>query len=109
MLDICTLQRGTGILNMARLEQVLKGVKSVQAKGGKKVSRLPMTPSYCSSVEQRQHIHHAMGSFVIMRVRELSTLGNRIRQELLSILPGRGCGLAGQLPGPEREAVGLQN
>ena len=34
------------ISSMARLEQVLKGIKSVQAKGHKRVPRLPITPNH---------------------------------------------------------------
>ena len=33
------------ISNMSRLEQVLRGIKSVQAKGPSRASRLPITPN----------------------------------------------------------------
>ena len=40
------------ICNMARLEQVLKGIKSIQAKSSKKPTRLPITPELLRKMRQ---------------------------------------------------------
>ena len=40
------------ICNMARLEQVLKGIKSIQAKSSKKPARLPITPELLRKMRQ---------------------------------------------------------
>ena len=40
------------ICNMARLEQVIKGIKSVQAKSSKKPARLPITPELLRKMRQ---------------------------------------------------------
>ena len=37
---------------MARLEQVLKGIKSVQAKGPKRIPRLPITPNHLVKMKE---------------------------------------------------------
>ena len=41
-----------GISHMARLEQVLKGIKSLQAKASKKTPRLPITPELLLKMKQ---------------------------------------------------------
>ncbi len=40
------------ISSMARLEQVLKGIKSVQSKGPKTISRLPITPDHLVTMRE---------------------------------------------------------
>ena len=42
------------ICNMAHLEQVIKGIKSVQAKSSKKPARLPITPELLRKMRQRK-------------------------------------------------------
>ena len=44
--------RDPNICNMARLEQVLKGIKSIQAKSLKKPTRLPITPELLRKMRQ---------------------------------------------------------
>lgn len=44
--------RDPNICNMARLEQVLKGIKSIQAKSSKKPTRLPITPELLRKMRQ---------------------------------------------------------
>ena len=44
--------RDPNICNMARLEQVLKGIKSIQAKSLKKPTRLPITPELLQKMRQ---------------------------------------------------------
>ena len=38
--------------NMARLEQVLKGIKAVQSKGPKRTERLPITPNHLAKLKE---------------------------------------------------------
>lgn len=40
------------IHNMARLEQVLKGIKAVQSRGPRKTERLPITPNHLSKLRE---------------------------------------------------------